>query len=112
MNNPPNTTKPEDKGKHIFSNCVFAAKTIFQYAPAVSTVYTITALTAGFLTPVGIYCLQRLIDCLSAYVTLGADIGQAALWGGLYVFSLAAVPMFWRIQPHLERTGQMVCMIL
>ena len=103
MNNPQNTNEKEDKRKHILSNCVFAAKTIFQYAPAVSTVYTITALTAGFLTPVGIYCLQRLIDCLSAYVTLGADIGQAALWGGLYVFSLAAVPMFWLIQPKMGR---------
>ena len=100
MNNSQNT---EDKRKHIISNCLFAAKTIFQYAPVVSTVYTIMALTAGFLTPVSIYCLQRLIDCLTEYVTDGADITQAAMWGGLYVFTLASVPMFWLIQPKMGR---------
>ena len=93
----------EDKRKYLFSNCVFAAKTIFQYAPVVSTVYTITALTAGFFTPVSIYCLAKLIDTVTAYITNGADISQAAIWGGFYVFSLAAVPIFWLIQPKMGR---------
>ena len=96
-------TQNEDKRKHIFSNCIFAAKTIFKYAPVVSTIYTITALTAGFLTPLSIYCLQRLIDSITAYATAGADIKQAAIWGGLSVFAWASVPMFWLIQPKMGR---------
>ena len=98
-----NSQIAEDKHKHIFSNSVFAVKTIFKYAPAVSAVYTITALIAGFLTPVSIYCLARLIDSVTAYITNGADIIQAAIWGGFYVFSMGAVPIFWLIQPKMGR---------
>jgi len=38
-------SQTEDKRKALFSNCVYATKTIFKYAPVVSTVYTVTALT-------------------------------------------------------------------
>ena len=98
-----NSQISEDKRKHLFSNCVFATKTIFKYAPVVSTVYTVTALTAGFFTPLGIYCLQKLIDGVTAYITDGANINQAALWGILYVFSMLAIQMFWLIQPKMGR---------
>ena len=100
MNNSQNT---EDKRKHIFSNCVFAVKTIFQYAPAVSAIYTITALTSGLFTPVSIYCLAKLIDSVTAYINHTSDIRQTALWGGLYVFSLFVVEIFWLIQPKMGR---------
>ena len=92
-----------DKGKHIFSSCVFAVKTIFQYAPAVSTIYTITALLSGFFTPVSIYCLAKLIDGVAVFINDGANISQAAIWGGLYVFSLLVIEMFWLVQPKMGR---------
>jgi ABC-type multidrug transport system fused ATPase/permease subunit len=93
----------EDKRKHLFSNCVYATKAIFKYSPAVSTVYTITCLGAGVFAPVSIYCLQRLVDSVTAYVTDGADIGQTAMWGIFYILALSAVPIFWTIQPKMGR---------
>ena len=98
-----NSQNTEDKRKHIFSNCVFAIKTIFKYAPVVSTVYTVTALTAGFLTPLSIYCLQRLIDILTKYAKNGANISQAAIWGMLYIFFLGSNQIFWLAQPKMGR---------
>ena len=91
------------KNKNLFLNCVFATKTIFKYAPIVSTVYASTALLSGFFTPVSIYCLVRLIDTVTAYISGGAGIRQAAVWGGLYVFSLFGVEMFWFVQPKIGR---------
>jgi len=98
-----NSQNAEDKHKHIFSNSVFAVKTIFKYAPAVSAVYTVTALISGFFTPVSIYCLARLIDGVAAFIDGGEDISQAAAWGGLYVFSLFLIEMFWLVQPKMGR---------
>lgn len=96
-------SQTEDKRRHLFSNCIFAVKTIFQYAPLISTIYTVTALTAGFFTPVGIFCLQKMIDSVTAYITDGAGIKHVAVWGGLYVFSLSATQIFWLIQPKMGR---------
>jgi len=103
MNDSQNKEKEEDKRKHLFSNCVYATKTIFKYAPVVSAVYTVTALTSGLFTPVSIYCLKKLVDSVAAYINSGADIKHAAFWGGFYVFSLFIVEMFWFVQPKMGR---------
>lgn len=93
----------KEKNKYLLSNCVFAVKTIFKYAPVVSAVYAVTAITSGFFAPVSIYCLQKLIDSVTAYISGGTNVKQALLWGGLYVFALFGSEMFWFVQPKIGR---------
>jgi len=50
-----------------------------------------------------IYCLQRLIDGVTAYASDGTDITQAAMWGLLYVFLLGSGQIFWLVQPKMGR---------
>lgn len=91
------------KNKNLISNCIYATKTIFKYSPYVSALYTVTAWTSGLFMPVSIYCLQRLIDSVTAYINHGAGINQATIWGGLYVLSLFGVEGFYLIESKMSR---------
>ena len=93
----------EDKRKYLFSNCVFAVKMIFKYAPFLSALYTVTTLTAGLLYPLNIYFLQRLVDNVTVFITDGGDMKHIILLGVCYVLSLFSVQIYWLIQPKMGR---------